>query len=430
VLPGGTARTSTFDQPHPVYVARGAGCRIVDVDGNERIDFHNNYTALVHGHAHPRLVEAATRAMADGMAFGSATEREVALAEHLVARIPNIEQVRFMCSGTEAVMMAVKAARAATGRTAIAKCEGAFHGGYDYVEVSYDSSPDNWGPRNQPASVALCAGTPPATLTEVVPIPFNDAAAALRLLEPHAQRLAAVLVDAMPNRVGLIPADPAFLRALRDFTRRHGIVLIADDIINFRLAVGGTQQSFGYDADLIVLGKAIGGGFPVGAVGGRRDLMRAFDPSHGKPPVPQAGTFAATPITMATGCACLQMLDANELARIDRLGERVRERLAAAFARNGVDGQVTGRGSLFRIHFRNGPLRDYRDAYPTSADKRRLLALHRFMLDRGFVLTSVALGSVSTVMAEREVDALADAFDAFLSELRADEERVLVSYAE
>ncbi|MDO9062589.1 MAG: aminotransferase class III-fold pyridoxal phosphate-dependent enzyme, partial [Bradyrhizobium sp.] len=180
-LPGGNTRTTVFMKPYPIYAARGEGCRVFDVDGNEFIDCINNFTALIHGHGHPALVAAATKQLALGSAFGLPTESEIDLAELLVARLPSVEQVRFTNSGTEAVMMALKAARAFTGRPKIAKCEGAYHGSYDYAEVSLDPVPEAWG-RNAPVSVAYAKGTPDNVLADVITIPFNDAEAAVSLI--------------------------------------------------------------------------------------------------------------------------------------------------------------------------------------------------------------------------------------------------------
>jgi len=231
VLPGGNTRTTVYRDPYPIYVRSGAGSRIVDVDGIERIDFLNNYTALIHGHAHPSIVQAATAAVENGSAFGAPTESELRLGEMLVDRVPGGERVRFMNSGSEAVMMAVKAARAYTGRPKIAKCEGLYHGSYDFVEVGLDSAPENWGDAAEPNRVPYSRGTPAAVLSDVVVLPFNDSEASLRLLEQNATDLAAVIVDPLPNRIGLIPASRDFLVTLRDFCTRAGVVLISDEVI-------------------------------------------------------------------------------------------------------------------------------------------------------------------------------------------------------
>ena len=276
-LPGGNTRTTVFMKPYPIYAARGEGCRVWDLDGNVYIDCINNFTSQIHGHAHPALIKAATAQLALGSAFGLPTESEVDLAELLVSRLPSVEQVRFANSGTEAVMMALKAARAHTGRPKIAKCEGAYHGSYDYAEVSLDPTPEAWG-RNAPVSVAYAKGTPDNVLADVVTIPFNDTEAAVSLIREHGEGLACVLVDPMPNRAGLAPADRTYLEALRKVTREVGALLIFDEVITFRLGYRGAQGIWNIDPDLTTLGKIIGGGFPVGAIGGHRDVMAVFDP--------------------------------------------------------------------------------------------------------------------------------------------------------
>src|SRR3954464_3171219 len=239
-IPGGNTRTTVFMKPYPIYAAKGEGCRVWDVDGNEYIDCINNFTSLIHGHAHPSLVEAAKRQLTLGSAFGLPTESEIDLAELLASRLPSVDQVRFANSGTEAVMMALKAARAFTGRPKIAKCEGAYHGSYDYAEVSLDPKPGEWG-RNAPVSVAYAKGTPENVLADVITIPFNDAEAAVSLIREHGSELAGVLVDPMPNRAGLVPADKASVEALHDVAREVGALLIFDEVITFRLGLRGAQ---------------------------------------------------------------------------------------------------------------------------------------------------------------------------------------------
>src|SRR3954469_2723525 len=284
-LPGGNTRTTVYMKPYPIYAARGKGCRVWDLDGNEYIDCINNFTALIHGHAHPALVQAAKQQLALGSAFGLPTESEVELAELLASRLPAVDQVRFCNSGTEAVMMALKAARAFTGRPKIAKCEGAYHGSYDYAEVSLDPTPEAWG-RNAPVSVAYAKGTPDNVLADVITIPFNDAEAAVSLIREHGAELACVLVDPMPNRAGLVPADGAYLEALRAVTREIGALLIFDEVIAFRLGYHGAQGLWGIDPDLPTLGKIMGGRFPVGAIAGQKQSMAVFDPVGGKPALP------------------------------------------------------------------------------------------------------------------------------------------------
>src|SRR5258708_9519528 len=319
-LPGGNTRTTVFMKPYPIYAARGEGCFVWDLDGNVYIDCINNFTSQIHGHAHPVLIKAATTQLAMGSAFGLPTESEVDLAELLAARLRSVDQVRFANSGTEAVMMALKAARAHTGRPKIAKCEGAYHGSYDYAEVSLDPTPEAWG-RNAPVSVAYAKGTPDNVLADVLTIPFNDTEAAVSLIREHGPELACVLVDPMPNRAGLAPADQAYLDALRKITREVGALLIFDEVITFRLGYRGAQGLWSIEPDLTTLGKIIGGGFPVGAVCGDAEFMAVFDPRPGKPALPHGGTFSANPVTMRAGIAAMELLDDAAFARLDAMGE-------------------------------------------------------------------------------------------------------------
>ena len=223
VLPGGNSRTTVYMAPYPAYAASGESCWVTDVEGDRRLDCLNNYTALIHGHAHPAIVEVATRRLAQGASFPMPTPEEIDLAALLCERLPSAERVRFTNSGSEAVMIAVKGARAFTNRPKIAKFEGAYHGSYDYAEVSLASAPENWGSLAAPASTAYSRGTPPAVLEDVVVLPFNHTEHAVARIEREAKHLAAVVVDPMPNRVGLVPARVDFLRALREVTRKHGI---------------------------------------------------------------------------------------------------------------------------------------------------------------------------------------------------------------
>lgn len=417
-LPGGNTRTTVFMQPYPIYAARGEGCRVWDVDGNEYIDCINNFTSLIHGHAHPVLVEAARQQLALGSAFGLPTASEIDLAELLASRLPSVDQVRFANSGTEAVMMALKAARAFTGRPKIAKCEGAYHGSYDYAEVSLDPKPGEWG-RNAPVSVAYAKGTPDNVLADVVTIPFNDAEAAVSLIREHGRELACVLVDPMPNRAGLAPADNSYLEALRRVTREIGALLIFDEVITFRLGYAGAQGLWGIDPDLTTLGKIMGGGFPVGAVAGGEDFMAVFDPRHGKPALPHGGTFSANPVTMRAGLAAMELLDDAAFAKLDALGEAVRVGIDEAFRKTGVPGGTVGLGSLLKIHFADRPIRDYRSAYLTEHEAKRQAIFSRSLLNRGVLAAGYGLMALSTPMTEADAEAIIKAVAGALAEVAA-----------
>jgi glutamate-1-semialdehyde 2,1-aminomutase len=401
--------------PYPPYAASGEGCWVTDVEGDRRLDCLNNYTALIHGHAHPAIVEAATRRLALGASFPMPTPEEIDLAALLCDRVPSAERVRFTNSGSEAVMIAIKGARAFTNRPKIAKFEGAYHGSYDYAEVSLSSTPESWGSLAAPASTSYSRGTPPAVLDDVVVLPFNYTEQTIARIEREAAKLAAVIVDPVPNRVGLIPARVEFLKALREVTRRHGIVLIFDEVISFRVGYHGAQGALGVTPDMTTLGKIIGGGFPVGAVAGSAEVMAVFDPTRGGPPAaPHGGTFNANPVTMAAGLVSMQLLTPEAFARMDELGTKLRGSLDDCFKRAGVPGRVTGLGSLFRLHAVDRELSDYRSTRTTAAEGERLVRMVRRLMEHGVLMSITGLGCLSTPMGDAELEGLVETFAAVL----------------
>jgi glutamate-1-semialdehyde 2,1-aminomutase len=412
VLPGGVSRNTLLLDPNPFYAARGEGCRIIDIDGVERIDFSNNMASLIHGHAHPVMVEAMKKQVERGTAFTMATELEIEYAEHLCSRSGTFDQVRFMNSGTEAVMVALKMARAYTGRRKIAKTEGAYHGGYDYAEISQAPAPKNWGPVERPCSVPLAEGVPRSIQHDVVVLPFDDLEDALAILDYQRKDMGCILLDLMPHRVGMMPAHEPFVTAIREWATEHGVLLIFDEVITFRTEFGGMQARYGVEPDLTALGKIIGGGFPVGAVAGRKKVMDVFLPREGKlPRVPQSGTFSANPMTMASGKAAMELYDTKAVARLNRLGNLTRTRVSEAIAASGAPASVTGAGSLFRIHFKAEPPTDYRSLFPTPAQRKAQVRFINSMYDNGIVLIHSGAGALSTPMGEAEIDALAEAVE-------------------
>jgi glutamate-1-semialdehyde 2,1-aminomutase len=395
--------------PCPIYMAHGAGCRITDIDGNSYIDFHNDFAVLIHGHAFAPVVEAVTRQITLGTCFANPTLTEIELAETLCERFPGAQQLRFCNSGTEAVMFAIKAARAATGRRKIAKLEGAFHGLYDWAEVSEASRPDNWGPLSAPHATPFGA-TPAGVLGEVVPLPFNFIDETRQLIERHAPDLAAVLVCLMPSRAGLVPLEKAYVQMLREVTARHGILLIDDEVLNGRLTYAGAAGHYGLEPDLVTLGKIIGGGLPIGAVAGRREVMAVFDNTGRDPLVPHAGTFSANPLSMVAGQAAMGALTREAIERLNALGERMRNGVAEAARRLNAPFSVTGLGSAFKIHPKATPPRHYREAWLDAAETARLNLLWRDLLDSGFLFANHGLGVLSTPMDEEVVDSFVAAF--------------------
>jgi len=411
-LPGGVSRNTVLRKPHPLYAAHASGCRVTDIEGQEFIDFSNNMASLIHGHAHPEVVAAVTEQLQRGSAFTLATEVEVDYAEELVARCPSFEKLRFVNSGTEAVMGMMKAARAFTGRPKIAKAEGAYHGTYDYAEVSQMADPARWGSEDRPASVPVVHGTPEKALDDVVIFPYNDIDRAIALLDAHKDELAAVLIDPMSHRVGLMKVDPDFLQALRDWTTANGALLLFDEVVTFRSEFGGAQAWYDCDPDLTAVGKAVGGGFPVGALAGRAEVMDVMNPLADKVLFPHSGTFSANPVTMVAGLTAMRLFDEAAVARLNGLARRAMEGLEAAIARTGIRACVTGGGSMFRVHFKERVPRNYRETYATPEENRMVVAQNDHMFESGFMMINTCAAALSTAMGEAEIDAFVAAMEA------------------
>ena len=406
VLPGGVSRNTVLRTPHPLYADYASGCRVTDIEGVERIDFANNMASLIHGHAHPAIVAAVSEQLARGTAFMMATEIEVRYAEFLCDRVASFQKLRFVNSGTEAIMGAVKASRAFTGRPKIAKVEGAYHGQYDYAEVSQTSNPQSWGSVDAPQSVPVVHGTPVSALTDVVVIPFNDAKRAIAILDDHRGEIACVLLDLMPHRVGLIPAAAEFVAALREWTNRDGSLLVLDEVITFRSEFDGAQSSYDLQPDLTALGKLIGGGFPVGAIAGRADVMDVMNPLAETVLFPHSGTFSANPITMTAGLTAMKLYDEDAIDRVNALATRAMDGIRTAIIETGVKASVTGGGSMFRVHLSQQPPSNYRDAFPSADDTRRLNVLLDHLFDAGLIMINTCSATISTAMSEAEIDAL------------------------
>lgn len=402
VLPGGITRIQPWQDPFPVYAARGEGAYVYDVDGTRRLDLLGNFSSLIHGHAHPSIVKAAQDRIALGTAFTLPTESEVELAEAITARAPALQQVRFSNSGSEAVMCAIKAARALTGRSKIVKVEGGYHGMYDYAEVSLDSKPDQWG--NNPRSVGYSRGVPKGVLDDVVVIPFNDPEAARRIIREHAADIAGILIDVAPSYLGFVEISPAFADAIQALAKEIGALFILDEVVSFRFHKGGGQTKYNLDPDFTVLAKIIGGGFPVGALAGKREHMRVFDHRQGKPLLPWSGTFTANPVSMVAGKVSLDLLTQDAIDGIDGLGQRTRVGLTRIFEQTGFPGQVTGVGSVFRISGHRRPISDYRSCFHSPSEDKLVQDLQAALIGEGCHISGKGMGFFATVMTEADVD--------------------------
>lgn len=414
VFAGGSTRLLAWLDPYPIYLSRGEGAYVHDVDGNPYFDLTNNFASLIHGHAHPRIVAAVTERVAQGTCFTLPTPTDVELAELLLERLEGADKIRFLNSGTEAVMMAIRAARAHTGRPMIAKVEGAYHGMYDHAEVSLDPNPDTWG--QTPKSVSYSHGTPEAVLADTLILPFNDVEGAEAVLRDHADRLAGILIDPVPATCGMIPATPEYLAMLRRLCDEFGAVLIFDEVVSFRYGYNGAQGVFGGNPDLTTIAKIIGGGFPVGAIAGKAEVMAVFDHSHGKPLAPASGTFSANPVSMVAGKVSMDMLDPTAFAHLQALGDHAREAIDQAIRDSGFQGQVTGVGSNFLVHPHVRPITGYRSAWRTPAEHERIKALQHGLLRNGVFLAGNGSGFISTVTTKEDLDR----FGGALAEVMAD----------
>ena len=411
VLPGGNSRSTIDLKPHPIYLTHGQGSVVYDVDGNEYLDFINNYTSLIHGHAYPAVTEAVTKQLPLGTAYSFATIQEIEHAELICGRIPGFDKIRFCNSGSEAVMNAIKAARAFTGRPKIAKCEGAYHGSYDFAEVSLSTGPDDWG-QNEPVAKAYSKGTPQGVLDDVVVVPYHDEVATEQLLKRNAGEIAAIVYDPVSSRVGMISPTQAYFDMLVEFCEANSVLLIFDEVIAFRLGYEGAQGVHGVTPDLTALGKIIGGGFPVGAVAGRADVMGVFEECGG---LPHGGTFNANPVTMAAGMATMQSMTRQAFDSLNAMGERGRNEFYEDFKRAGIKAQVSGQGSLMRLHLTDRPLTSYQSVYPKPEESKRMLALHHHLLNAGVYIAPYGLLCLSTANTWDEVQQLIDAVIAGLT---------------
>ncbi len=406
ILPGGCSRNTVLRKPHPLYHSHANGAFITDVEGVKRCDFANNMAALIHGHAHPAITEAVTQQLSKGSASTFASEIEIIFAEHLIARSPSFEKLRFVNSGTEAVMAGIKAARAYSGKAKIAKVEGAYHGLYDYAEASQTAKPDNWGTSENPQSVAVAHGTPQSALDDVIIIPFNDIETSLKILNVHKDDLATLLIDLMPHRVALHPANKDYVEALFNWTRENNILFFCDEVITYRSEYGGAQSWYDIDPDLTAMGKMIGGGFPVGAIAGKASIMDVMNPLNKPILFPHSGTFSANPITMVAGYTAMSLFDRDTVTALNKLTQYCRDKITEAINIADVDACVAGAGSMFRLHMRRDIPNDYRSAY--QAENKEISFLLDHLFDNGFSMINTCSGALSTVMEKRDIDNFAD----------------------
>ena len=409
IIPGGVnspVRAFRSVGGNPVFIERGQGSHIFDVDGNEYIDYVGSWGPLLLGHRHPAILAALEEALAIGTSFGAPTAGEIELAEAILDAVPSIEMVRLVNSGTEATMSAIRVARGFTGRDLIVKFEGCYHGHVDSLLVKAGSGLATLG-------IADTQGVPKAFCDTTIALPFNSPEAVEEAFRAHGDRIAAIIVEPVVGNMGCVPPLPGYLPMLRAITERHGALLILDEVMTgFRVAFGGAQQLYGVAPDLTTLGKVIGGGLPVGAYGGRKDIMSKVAPAG---PVYQAGTLSGNPLAVAAGLAMLRHLKAHP-----EIYTQLETRAAAL--RAGVPAGVTVNrvGSMFTVFFTEGPVTDWESA--RRSDTARFGRFFRAMLDRGIYLAPSQFEAAFVSAAHSEADiarTVSAAREAFESSLAA-----------
>lgn len=414
-LPGGDTRWATYHLPYPIYMARGEGCTLTDVDGNSYIDFQNNYTSLVHGHAHPAITAAIQHQAANSVVYGAPAEQQFQLADLITRRLPGVDQLRFTNSGTEATMMAMRAARAFTGRPTILKMDGGYHGSHDMAEVNI--TPD-LSDNLVPVARVEADGVPASVLESVEVARFNDLNSVESVLKHWSPEIAAIITEPLMNTAGMITADAGFLQGLRDLADRYDVLLIFDEVVTMRLHEGGYQGKTGVIPDLTALGKLIGGGLAIGAFGGRADIMALYDPARPNG-FHHSGTFNGNPLAMAAGMASVNALTPQAIAHINDLGSELRQGIEEAFAEAGIHGYATGEGSLAYVHWTAKKVTSAADVIrwkQKAAELPRLL--HLELLNLGIFSANRGMFNLSTPMTASEIDRALTAFRTALFTLK------------
>ena len=406
-MPGGAAKGAYYYKPYPLTMDHGEGCYLYDVDGRRFVDYANHHTAQILGHNHPAVMEAVRQQMECGIALGAPTGIEARQSEEMCKRVATVERIRFTNSGTEATLHAIRLARGFSKKPKIAKFEGGYHGSHDAVEISVAPPLDKAGPATDPVPVPGTGGISPRAMEEVVLLPYNDEASVERLVSQHRDELACVIFD---PKAGILDQRKEFVSAVREITRKHGVLLIFDEIVGFRVGRGGMQEYFGIAPDLTTYGKIVGGGFPVGAFGGRADIMDLLDNTKGPTGFGQSGTFSAHPLTMTAGWAMLRQLTPAAFAHLNSLGDQLRTQLNDLFKRKQIKAKAVGQGSLFSIHFTDEEMHTYRALART--DKALAHKVFLALMQEGYYLTQgISMCSLSLPMESSHIEGLVAAVD-------------------
>tara|TARA_B100001287_G_C22685754_1_gene533475 strand:- start:1858 stop:3177 length:1320 start_codon:yes stop_codon:yes gene_type:complete len=410
VIPGGVSRNTIFRYPHPFYVDKAKGSFITDIEGVKRIDFANNMASLIHGHANDKINNAVNEQLKKGTAYTMGSEIEVKYAELLNSRNPSFEKIRFVNSGTEAVMTMIKASRAYNGKFKIAKAEGTYHGTYDYAEISQTSNPTNWGNLDNPKSVPVVEGTPESVLNDVVIFPFNDLSRTIKILDQNADDISCVLIDLVPHRAGLFPAYDKYISEIYKWTRKNNALLLFDEVVTFRAYFSGAQEKYSVSPDLTALGKIIGGGFPIGAIAGKSEIMDVLNPRNKVLKHPHSGTFSANPISTIAGYTAMSMFDKSSVKKINSLADIAKKQIKEAINVADIPACITGLGSMFRIHLQNSPPTNARETYQDNNTKEIINDLLDYLfLNENIIMINTCTCMLSTSLTQKEIDRLSQA---------------------
>lgn len=411
-MPGGVIKGAYWRRPFPFYVDQAEDCLLTDIDGNVLVDFASHHSAMIVGHSHPDVAEAVRREIDRGFGLGNPTSLEVEIAEELVRRFSSIDKVRFTNSGTESSLHATRLIRAKTGKPKVAKFEGAYHGSHDALEHSVGPAIEEAGPPDSPNSVPANDGVAAGSEDMVVMLPYNDPESVELILREHQDEIAGVFYDGKP---GMLDVPAEFTRFVRNITRDLGMYMVMDEVVSFRVGPAGYQGMAGVDPDVTIFGKVVGGGMPVGAIGGSSELMDLMDNSETPAVVSQSGTFSGNNVTLAAGLATLRALTDDVYSHLDSLGKRLQQEIGPIFDRAGIPNQVLASGSIVNIYLADRRVRDYRTfaAHDSALFERVSLAVHL----KGFALGIPPMAMMlSSPMTDEHVDGLANAFEEALAE--------------
>lgn len=412
-MPGGDTRTATFFLPFPNFIKYGDGAYMYDEDGFKLLDFQNNYTSLIHGHAHPETVEAVREQIAKGSAYTAPFEKQIELSAILTQRFPSVDMIRYTNSGTEANMHALRIARAYTGKAKIIKTEGGYHGTTDVFEASVDPNIKKAGTLDQIKVIPESRGVSENALKDVLGVPFNDIERTRKMIEEHHRETACIIIEPIMGSAGQITPDLEYLKFLREITEQYHIVLIFDEVVTGRLSLGGAQKFYGVTPDLTTMGKIIGGGTPVGAFGGKQEIMQMYDPREKK--MYHSGTFNGNAVTMAAGLATMKAYNQEAVDYVNGLGTLFKEGVLKIYDKLGLNMKISGAGSIYNILFTDKEVKNYRDV--ASAHEELNKVLYMSLLTKGVFDAERGMFCMSTAMTKEDIRFGLDTLETSLREM-------------